>query len=134
MAQPLKAICLSAVLVNKAHFVAAKCPFVRKSAGTRNMATTLNTTRRRLCSLMGTKSRWDSASASLGIKLIVIPLLLPGGLSGLSQETLLPHGTHGTGTQLAHAERQGCSLLFSGYSGAVSQGPHGGSIRVLFAL
>lgn len=55
-------------------------------------------------------------------------------LSGWSPETLLPHGTRGTGTQLAHAERQGCSFLFSGYSGAVSQGPHGGSIRVLFAL
>lgn len=40
VAQPLQATSLHAVLANKAHSVAAKRLFVRKSAGTGNMATT----------------------------------------------------------------------------------------------
>lgn len=95
MAQPLETTSLHAVLVNKAHLVAATCLFVRKSAGTGDNGNNLE--HKGACSFVEIRSRWDSVAASSGIKLIVILLLLPEGLSSRnwSSETL-PYGTHGT--------------------------------------
>lgn len=133
MAQPLEATSLHAVGVHKAHVVAAKCLFVRTSVG-RGYGNNLNTAKRRICNFMEMKNRWDSVSASSGIKLIVRLLLLPGGLSGWrwSPETLLPHCTRGTDLPVGPCSEAGMLPPISGYS--VSQGSPGVKIRVLFAL